>query len=272
MNAVQAKSYLLDEVEAIITSTRDNSAPTCRTTVLAVCFTMWGHDVTYSSRLLFATWWIFITILTSFYTANLTAFLTLSRFTLPIDDARGVAKYRYRWIGHKGFALDQMVAEKPPPVHPTEIQTSISPSSAVELNTSALANYATEAGEGGRCNKERVGVQQGEGVVQQGEGVVQQEEGVVQQGEGVVQQGEVESCNKDRVGGSTRRGWRCNKERLEVQQGEGGRYNKDMVGGVSSEMVRGASGGNVEGSTYSLTKYLASYLLWLQEGCERNCA
>nr|CAD7570135.1 unnamed protein product [Timema californicum] len=35
--------------------------------------------------------------------------------------------------------------EKPPPVHPTEIQTSISPSSAVELNTtSSLANYATE--------------------------------------------------------------------------------------------------------------------------------
>nr|CAD7572714.1 unnamed protein product [Timema californicum] len=36
---------------------------------------------------------------------------------------------------------------KPPPVHPTEIRTSISPSSAVGLNTSsALANYATEAG------------------------------------------------------------------------------------------------------------------------------
>nr|CAD7425706.1 unnamed protein product [Timema monikensis] len=36
--------------------------------------------------------------------------------------------------------------EKPPPVHPTEIRTSISPSSAVELNTtSVLANYATEA-------------------------------------------------------------------------------------------------------------------------------
>nr|CAD7588747.1 unnamed protein product [Timema genevievae] len=35
--------------------------------------------------------------------------------------------------------------EKPPPVHPTKIRTSISPSSAVELNTtSALANYATE--------------------------------------------------------------------------------------------------------------------------------
>nr|CAD7456927.1 unnamed protein product [Timema tahoe] len=36
--------------------------------------------------------------------------------------------------------------EKPPAVHPTEIRTSISTSSAVELNTtSALANYATEA-------------------------------------------------------------------------------------------------------------------------------
>ncbi|CAG2053572.1 unnamed protein product [Timema podura] len=39
------------------------------------------------------------------------------------------------------------VKEKPPPVHPTEIRTSISPSSVVWLNTtSALANYATEAG------------------------------------------------------------------------------------------------------------------------------
>nr|CAD7574464.1 unnamed protein product [Timema californicum] len=37
--------------------------------------------------------------------------------------------------------------EKPPPVHPTEIRTSISPSSAVEqlYTTNALANYATEA-------------------------------------------------------------------------------------------------------------------------------
>nr|CAD7588794.1 unnamed protein product [Timema genevievae] len=35
--------------------------------------------------------------------------------------------------------------EKPPPVHPTEIRTSISPSSKVWLNTTgALANYATE--------------------------------------------------------------------------------------------------------------------------------
>nr|CAD7574811.1 unnamed protein product [Timema californicum] len=43
--------------------------------------------------------------------------------------------------------VDVVIAhEKPPPVHPTEIRTSICPSSAVELNTtSALANYVTEA-------------------------------------------------------------------------------------------------------------------------------
>nr|CAD7568426.1 unnamed protein product [Timema californicum] len=39
------------------------------------------------------------------------------------------------------------VGKKKKKVHPTEIRTSISPSSAVELNTTrALANYATEAG------------------------------------------------------------------------------------------------------------------------------
>nr|CAD7573770.1 unnamed protein product [Timema californicum] len=40
-----------------------------------------------------------------------------------------------------------LMQENSPPVDPTEIRTSISPSSAVELNTtSALANYATEGG------------------------------------------------------------------------------------------------------------------------------
>nr|CAD7202086.1 unnamed protein product [Timema douglasi] len=48
------------------------------------------------------------------------------------------------YFGDKEIELYQG-AEKPPPVHPTEIRTSISSSSAVELNTtSALANYATE--------------------------------------------------------------------------------------------------------------------------------
>nr|CAD7194391.1 unnamed protein product [Timema douglasi] len=47
---------------------------------------------------------------------------------------------------------------KPPPVHPTKIRTSISPSSAVELNTtSALANYATEAEDTGEEQEEDKG-------------------------------------------------------------------------------------------------------------------
>nr|CAD7604065.1 unnamed protein product [Timema genevievae] len=49
-------------------------------------------------------------------------------------------------LGRDGCMPD--LEEKPPPVHPTEIRTSISPSSMVWLNTtSALANYATEADE-----------------------------------------------------------------------------------------------------------------------------
>nr|CAD7411418.1 unnamed protein product [Timema poppensis] len=48
-------------------------------------------------------------------------------------------------ILHKGEW--KTINEKPPSVHLTEIRTSISPSSAVGLNTtSTLANYATEAG------------------------------------------------------------------------------------------------------------------------------
>nr|CAD7409548.1 unnamed protein product [Timema cristinae] len=44
------------------------------------------------------------------------------------------------------LVVSSVLAKKEVAVHPTEIRTSISPSSAVELNTtSALANYATEA-------------------------------------------------------------------------------------------------------------------------------
>lgn len=57
-----------------------------------------------SSRLLFATWWIFITILTAFYTANLTAFLTLSEFKLPISKPEDIM--RYKWVSRKGNAME----------------------------------------------------------------------------------------------------------------------------------------------------------------------
>nr|CAD7439081.1 unnamed protein product [Timema bartmani] len=52
---------------------------------------------------------------------------------------------------HEGVE-EELHFENPPRVHSTEIRTSISSSSAVELNTTgALANYATEAGERVLC-------------------------------------------------------------------------------------------------------------------------
>lgn len=62
-----------------------------------------------SARIMFATWWIFIMILTSFYTANLTAFLTLSRFTLPIHSVEDIANPIYRWIALEGDAIEYSV-------------------------------------------------------------------------------------------------------------------------------------------------------------------
>ncbi|EFA01567.1 glutamate receptor ionotropic, delta-1 [Tribolium castaneum] len=67
------------------------------------------NPMTDSSRLLFATWWIFITILTAFYTANLTAFLTLSKFTLPITEPKDIGEKRYKWVTTKGNALEDTV-------------------------------------------------------------------------------------------------------------------------------------------------------------------
>lgn len=67
------------------------------------------HSLLDTSRLLFATWWIFITILTAFYTANLTAFLTLSRFTLPISKPEDIGQKKYSWVSHKGSAISDAV-------------------------------------------------------------------------------------------------------------------------------------------------------------------
>lgn len=48
-------------------------------------------------------------ILTSFYTANLTAFLTLSKFTLPIKSIDDIASDEYRWISSEGSAVEYIV-------------------------------------------------------------------------------------------------------------------------------------------------------------------
>ncbi|KAF5281305.1 hypothetical protein FQR65_LT14766 [Abscondita terminalis] len=60
-----------------------------------------------STRLIFATWWIFITVLTAFYTANLTAFLTLSEFTLPVAKPSDIGSKSYTWITDRGNAIEE---------------------------------------------------------------------------------------------------------------------------------------------------------------------
>lgn len=62
-----------------------------------------------SIRVAFATWWIFITILTSFYTANLTAFLTLARFSLPINVPKDMVDKRQPFISQRGFAVEYAI-------------------------------------------------------------------------------------------------------------------------------------------------------------------
>jgi ionotropic glutamate receptor len=58
-----------------------------------------------STRILFATWWIFVTILTAFYTANLTAYLTLSKIPIPYDNLEKIG-YRTYWIARKGDTIE----------------------------------------------------------------------------------------------------------------------------------------------------------------------
>ncbi|CAH1160158.1 unnamed protein product [Phaedon cochleariae] len=70
------------------------------------------NPVTDSSRILFSTWWLFILIITAFYTANLTAFLTLSKFTLPIKSPSDISAKGYKWVSNKGNGIrDFMYSE-----------------------------------------------------------------------------------------------------------------------------------------------------------------
>ncbi|KAL6257038.1 hypothetical protein P5V15_011973 [Pogonomyrmex californicus] len=64
-----------------------------------------------STRILFATWWLFILVLTSFYTANLTAFLTKPQFTLPINSVQDMVHKSYQWVSYKGRDLDFLLSQ-----------------------------------------------------------------------------------------------------------------------------------------------------------------
>lgn len=60
--------------------------------------------------MLFSTWWIFITILTAFYTANLTAFLTLSKFTLPINQPSDIRQKK--WVTNRANGIKDFIREE----------------------------------------------------------------------------------------------------------------------------------------------------------------
>lgn len=80
--------------------------------------------------MLFGTWLFFITILTAFYTANLTAFLTLSKFTLPIENAADIGRNKYYWITREGnyIQMKMMVRHHfTVKVKPKEVLESMSP-------------------------------------------------------------------------------------------------------------------------------------------------
>lgn len=48
-------------------------------------------------------------ILTAFYTANLTAFLTISTFTLPINSAGDIGRKHYNWVTNKANGIREII-------------------------------------------------------------------------------------------------------------------------------------------------------------------
>ncbi|CAB3228669.1 unnamed protein product [Arctia plantaginis] len=62
-----------------------------------------------TTRVLFVTWWLFMILLSAFYTANLTAFLTLSKFTLAIENPEDLLLKNYRWISAAGSSVEHFV-------------------------------------------------------------------------------------------------------------------------------------------------------------------
>ncbi|XP_076039290.1 uncharacterized protein LOC143024378 [Oratosquilla oratoria] len=72
--------------------------------------------ITDSSRILFATWWIFVMIVTSFYTANLTAFLTFNGLELPIKRVRDLeANTKVTWLASSDGALKDLILQSADP-------------------------------------------------------------------------------------------------------------------------------------------------------------
>ena len=54
-----------------------------------------------------------MTILTAFYTANLTAYLTLSKIPIPYDNIKKIG-FRDYWVVKQGDTMEQVLQLKPP--------------------------------------------------------------------------------------------------------------------------------------------------------------
>ncbi|XP_053599528.1 glutamate receptor 4-like isoform X2 [Plodia interpunctella] len=64
-----------------------------------------------TTRVLFTTWWMFVMLLSAFYMANLTAFLTLSQFTLEVNSPLDLMKKNYPWIAPSGGLVEFAVTK-----------------------------------------------------------------------------------------------------------------------------------------------------------------
>ena len=61
-------------------------------------------------RILFGTWWIFILIITSYYIAQLTAFMAKADNSLPINNLEEMIQTPYtKWMAVKGTALEAFI-------------------------------------------------------------------------------------------------------------------------------------------------------------------
>ncbi|XP_043190105.1 glutamate receptor ionotropic, delta-2-like isoform X2 [Amphibalanus amphitrite] len=67
------------------------------------------QPITHSSRMLFATWWIYITVLTAFYTANLTAYLTFSSMKVEIETVADLYASEQAWLAPAGDSIQMFV-------------------------------------------------------------------------------------------------------------------------------------------------------------------
>ena len=68
--------------------------------------------ISYSSRVVMAAWWIFCIVVVSTYAANLIAFLSVTKFSLPFDTREEMVaqgKFKFGTLGSTGWVDDLKV-------------------------------------------------------------------------------------------------------------------------------------------------------------------